>query len=242
MNKLSIKDSITSKYIDQLDDSFENTIGLDNSKYLYIEDKILKLNLDNQLLHIDFSSPDLLNRINPKTKKCNVIQAVEGRSKNKLNILDVTAGLGMDSFILAARGHSLTSLEKDPYIYLLLADALNRAKESKQLSEIAARIDLINIDSNIYLQTSKILFDCVYVDPMFPTRRKSAKVKQAMQILHKIAFNEECSNAELLENIIKAKRTKKAIVKRPINAEFLSGEKPTSQLKGKTNRFDVYSL
>ncbi|MBK2007301.1 class I SAM-dependent methyltransferase, partial [Francisella orientalis] len=33
-----------------------------------------------------------------------------------------------------------------------------------------------------------------------------------------------------------------AVVKRPINADFLYDKKPTSQLKGKTNRFDVYSL
>ena len=77
---------------------------------------------------------------------------------------------------------------------------------------------------------------------MFPPRRKSAKVKQGMQVLHEIAFNDENYNSLLLKNILETKKAKKVIVKRPIHAELLCNKKPSSQLKGKTNRFDIYSL
>ena len=211
-------------------------------KYLYLENDNLKLHHDNKELFIDFNDSETLNRINPKAKKCSVVQAVEGRSRAKLTILDTTAGLGSDTVTLAARGHTLITLEKDPYLYLLLKDALQRAQQIYYLKEIITKITLINIDSNHYILTTDKSFDCVYVDPMFPSRKKSAKVKQGMQILHQVAFNDEISNSNLLDNIIQGRITKKAVVKRPINAGFLSNKKPSSQLKVKANRFDIYSL
>ncbi|GMN89281.1 class I SAM-dependent methyltransferase [Francisella sciaenopsi] len=225
-----------------IDIEFEYILSNQDNKYLYVEDNILKLHYKDKELFIDFNSSEILNRIDPKTKKCSIVQAVEGRSKDKLNILDTTTGLGRDTFTLAARGHRLTSLEKDSYIYILLVDALHRARQTLNLKDIANQIDLINIDANEYINTTNISFDCIYIDPMFPPRNKSAKVKQGMQVLHDIAFNNDESNSNLLKNIILSKKTKKAVVKRPINADFLYGKKPTSQLKGKTNRFDVYSL
>ncbi|AJI52597.1 class I SAM-dependent methyltransferase [Francisella philomiragia] len=240
---MNIYDLAVKSHIENITDTeFEYILSNQDDKYLYVEDNILKLHYKDKELFIDFNSSEILNRIDPKTKKCSVVQAVEGRSKDKLNILDTTAGLGRDTFTLAARGHRLISLEKDCYIFLLLVDALNRAKQTSNLKDIANQIDLINIDANEYINTTNISFDCIYIDPMFPPRNKSAKVKQGMQVLHDIAFNNDESNSNLLKNIILSKKTKKAVVKRPINADFLYGKKPTSQLKGKTNRFDVYSL
>ena len=63
-----------------------------------------------------------------------------------------------------------------------------------------------------------------------------------MQILHQVGFNDETSNSNLLDNITQAQITTKAVVKRQINSDFLSNRQPSSQLKGKTNRFDIYSL
>lgn len=239
---INVFDSTTQKHLDKLEKvSFEPLISKD-SKYLFYDGKSLKLFHKNKELSIDFNKQEILNRVNPKAKKCSVVQAVEGRSKNKLTILDTTAGLGRDSFTLAARGHKVVAIEKDPYIYLLLLDALRRAKQLDNLNTITSNITIINTDSNEYIFDTNEYFDCIYIDPMFPARRKSAKVKQGMQILHDIAFNDEDSNSNLLKNILQSQKTKKAIVKRPINADFLYNKKPSSQLKGKTNRFDIYSL
>ncbi|BCD89943.1 ribosomal RNA small subunit methyltransferase J [Francisella halioticida] len=239
---ISTLDELTKNHINKLtDNKFEYT-KLQANKFLCYDNSILKLSDKNQELFIDFNSNDILNRINPKSKKCSVVQAIEGRSKEKLKILDTTTGLGRDTFTLASRGHQITSIEKDVYIYLLLCDALYRASQIESISHIATNITLINLDSNQYILTTEQLFDCIYVDPMFPPRRKSAKVKQDMQILHKIAFNDENHNTLLLKNILKTQKAKKVIVKRPIYAEFLYNKKPSSQLKGKINRFDIYSL
>ncbi|AJC49536.1 16S rRNA methyltransferase [Allofrancisella guangzhouensis] len=211
-------------------------------KYLFYENNFLKLNNNNKKLYIDFNNNDMWNRIDPQTKKCSVVQAIEGRNKSKLYILDTTAGLGRDSFTLAARGHRVTAIEKDPYIFLLLSDAIKRAKDISNLEAITKNIKLINNDSCDYILNTQEFFDCIYIDPMFPPRKKSAKVKSDMQSLHELLQNNEDNNKLLFDNAYSSAKAKKIIVKRPINGVFLSDKKPTSQLKGKTNRFDVYSL
>ncbi|MGQ4002547.1 class I SAM-dependent methyltransferase [Francisellaceae bacterium CB300] len=238
-----INNSQTSDYLKNFDiDGLATHTHTDEIKYLSIIDSKLTLLNNGYNLTIDFNDKDIQSRIDPKSKKCSVVQAVEGRSKSKLKILDTTAGLGRDTFTLASRGHLITAIEKNPYIYLLLLDAIERAKKDPNLVDVAKNITLLNADSSDYILSSLEVFDCVYVDPMFPERKKSAKVKQNMQIMHEIAFNDENINTLLLENAFKKNIAKKVIVKRPINAEYLSAKKPSAQIKGKTNRFDIYSI
>lgn len=212
------------------------------NKHLSIIDNKLTLLNNNYQLSIDFNAPDILSRIDPKLKKCSVVKAIEGRTKNKLKILDTTAGLGRDTFTLASRGHLVVAIEKDPYIYLLLLDALERANKAPRLKHIAQNITLLNADSSEYILSTSEIFDCIYIDPMFPERKKSAKVKQHMQIMHEIAFNNENINTLLLDNAIKMNTAKKIIVKRPVSAQYLSDKQPSAQIRGKTNRFDIYSV
>ncbi len=238
---LFTKDPTTYRYIERLISS-SNLIIKPNDKYLFLQDVNLKLFCNSKVLFIDFNDKDILSRIDPRSKKCSVVKAVEGRSKNKLEILDATAGLGIDTFTLASRGHLVTAIEKDPYIYLLLLDALERAKNEYSLKQIADKITLINTDSTNYIDTTNKQFDAIYIDPMFPERKKSAKVKQNMQIMHQVVFNDENINSQILDNAFISCIAKKLIVKRPTNAEYLSEKKPSAQIKGKTNRFDIYSI
>ncbi|QIV94049.1 16S rRNA methyltransferase [Allofrancisella frigidaquae] len=241
MITINVFDNNTIDQIKDLNLRFDFSICKED-KYLFYGNGFLKLYNKNKELYIDFNCNDILNRINPQAKKCSVIQAVEGRNKSKLHILDTTAGLGRDFFTLAARGHKITAIEKDPYIFLLLSDSIKRAKDIPTLGLITKNITLIHNDSCDYISTTNEFFDCIYIDPMFPPRKKSAKVKLDMQSLHELLQNNENSNKSLFDNAYSSAKAKKIVVKRPINGSFLSDRKPTSQLKGKTNRFDVYSL
>jgi 16S rRNA (guanine1516-N2)-methyltransferase len=238
----NVLDLDTADHIQKLHSNNQCVTVYDKTKHLYYSEGILKLCSDSKSFHIDFNSSDILNRINPRLKKCSVIQAVEGNKKGVLEILDATAGLGRDMFTLASRGHNVTAIEQDIYIYLLLTDALLRARELTSLQHIANNINLINGNSSAYIHKTDNTFDCIYLDPMFPTRRKSAKVKQNMQLLHTIVINDEDTNKSLFDSAIHSKKAKKVIVKRPAKAELLSDKKPSSQLIGKANRFDIYSL
>lgn len=211
--------------------------------YLEYEDDVLTLKHSDSLLTlcVDFNSHDIQNRIKPNTAKLDLIKAIEGKGKDILSILDMTAGLGQDSFSLAARGHTIDAIEQNPYVFLLLQDGLRRAIEESNLAEITDRISLYFANSthlDHVHQAGK--YNVIYLDPMFPERTKSAKVKKNMQLLHDLVGIDEQSN-KLLFQQAKVLNPKKIVVKRPRLGDFIGHQKPTSQVIGKSSRFDVYA-
>lgn len=70
--------------------------------------------------------------------------------------IDATAGLGQDSFLLAAAGFTVYMFEQDPIIAALLEDALNRAQSDPALANIVERMHLFTEDSISALQRLSI--------------------------------------------------------------------------------------
>ena len=155
-----------------------------------------------------------------------------------LRALDATAGLGEDSFLLAAAGFQVDLYELDPVIAALLKDALRRAKEDPRLSEIAERMVLHEGDSIEAMKTLDPVYDVVFLDPMFPAREKSALVKKKFQLLH--GLEKPCEDEEALFSAALKLRPKKLVVKRPVKGAFLAGRKPDYSLKGKAVRYDCF--
>ena len=93
------------------------------------------------------------------------------------NVLDATAGLGRDAFVLATLGCHVTMMERMPIVAALLEDGLERAKLSSEVNDITERMNLIHASSieNMSLATRP---DVIYLDPMYPHREKSAAVKK----------------------------------------------------------------
>ena len=176
----------------------------------------------------------------------------------KPKVLDLTAGLGRDSFVLASLGASLLMLERHPIVFALLQDGLTRAREhvldrvlgetdQENLAEILSRISLVGQDAAGYLQAldgrSKpgvIYPDVIYIDPMFPSREKSSKVKKEMQLFHQLVGADDDSFALL--SLALEKAIYRVVVKRPAHAPFLAEQKPGYSLKGKSTRYDIYPI
>ena len=161
-------------------------------------------------------------------------------------IVDATAGLGQDSFVLADSGCEVLMLERSPIVAALLADGLQRAaaNEDAHLLDTMTRLQLVEQDSFSYLQT--LLeggVDVVYLDPMFPERNKSAKVKKEMQLFHQLVGVPDGDPTEEQMLLAEARRVAKyrVVVKRPPKAPVLAGQKPNFELKSKAVRFDVYT-
>ena len=160
------------------------------------------------------------------------------------SILDLTAGLGTDGFILASLGCDVELVERNPIIYCLLEDGIRRAIDSaatdKVLMEIIRRLNLTENESIDFLsQLSKARrVDVIYLDPMFPRRQKAAKVKKEMQAFQSIVGDDPDADALLARAMNVAKY--RVVVKRPNHARFLGQLKPTYSLKGKSTRFDIY--
>ena len=158
------------------------------------------------------------------------------KNMNGGTIADVTAGWGRDAWLLAYRGFQVTMFERNPYLAFLLAQGLQQAQHDPQLAEVAARLTLRSGDSKAVLDT---LFDAVYLDPMFPERRKKANVKKQMQALHNLLGGEESDGAALLAHARKNAQHR-VVVKRPQGAPYVGDEKPHHSLDAPNTRYDIY--
>jgi len=154
------------------------------------------------------------------------------------SIVDATAGLGRDAFLLASAGARVTLLERSAEVYALLKDALARAKaESPELAEIIARMILVHGDARDHLPELKP--DVVIVDPMHPPRRNTALVKKEMRQLSAIVGADE--DAHELMRIALASARERVVLKWPLRAAaLLATPKPSHQFAGKTVRYEVF--
>jgi 16S rRNA (guanine1516-N2)-methyltransferase len=175
-----------------------------------------------------------------------IAKAIGVSGKFSPQVLDLTAGLGGDSFVLASLGSTVTMLERNPIVHSLLADGLSRAELSAEddsdLGAIMARITLIEANSADYLQqgSDSLSADVVYLDPMFPERKKSAKVKKQMQAFHAIVGTDP--DADKLLSLALDVANYRVVVKRPTGADYLANSKPSYSLEGKSTRYDIYTL
>ncbi|MGV6808850.1 MAG: class I SAM-dependent methyltransferase [bacterium] len=162
------------------------------------------------------------------------------------HVLDATAGLGRDAFVLASLGCTVTLLERHPMIYALLADAWQRLRQSaaQDLQAIAQRMQLYHQNAIDYLEQitltshDQLLPEVIYLDPMFPERKKSAQVKKEMQCFHQLVGPDHDS-VLLLEKALQAAQ-RRIVVKRPRLAEPLANKPPAFVITGKSTRYDVY--
>lgn len=150
--------------------------------------------------------------------------------------VDATAGLGEDAFLLAAAGFSVMLFERDAVIAELLQDTLRRAQEDDEIAGIASRMRFAGGDSIEGFRTLAVRPDVVYLDPMFPARRKSAAVKKKFQLLHRL--ESPCEEQEALLSAALATHPRKVVVKRPAKGELLAGVKPSYSIAGKAVRYD----
>lgn len=160
-------------------------------------------------------------------------------------VLDTTAGMAGDAFVLATLGCPVTMIERSAIVYCLIENAIERASLHDSFQTILQQgFQAINRDARDYireqLKMGKPAPDVIYLDPMFPQKQKSALVKKDMQILQRLHVNED-DNAELLE-VALLFAVKRVVVKRPINAGTISDRKPDTCIKSKKTRYDIYTI
>jgi 16S rRNA (guanine1516-N2)-methyltransferase len=188
-------------------------------------------------LWVDFEGPAARLRLRHPGREL-VVRATKVRHTVRPLIIDATAGLGRDGFLLAAAGCRVRMFERNPVVAALLLDGLQRAGHSPAIAAITERIQLIAGNVLDYLAFLDEHPDVIYLDPMFPQRSKSAKVKQDLRLLQ--LLDDKSEEPEQLLQAALAVRPKKVVVKRPLKGPLLPGPHPSYMLKGKAVRFDVY--
>lgn len=215
------------------------------------------------LLNQNINRLELLNAAEPKTKAiCVDFEAGKAHHRRlygggkgqdfskalglqkfpQATIIDATAGLGGDAFVMATLGCKVTLLERNTIVQQLLSDGLARAdsSEDSEVQVIATRMRLVQQHAITYLESLETdeYPQLIYLDPMFPHREKSALVKKEMRFFHDIVGKDEDSS-ELLE-IALTRAIERVIVKRPTKADTLNSRKPDFDIRGKTVRYDIY--
>ncbi|GLX83770.1 ribosomal RNA small subunit methyltransferase J [Thalassotalea loyana] len=153
------------------------------------------------------------------------------------SVLDATAGLGRDAFVLASLGCNVTLNERVPAVAALLENGLSRANLSTEIAPITKNM-VLRHGSSIDAMTACGEHDVVYLDPMYPHREKSAAVKKEMRVFQTLV-GEDLDADDLFEPAY-ALAKYRVVVKRPNYADFIAGKKPSMSIKMKKNRFDVY--
>ncbi|OAN19162.1 16S rRNA methyltransferase [Photobacterium jeanii] len=159
-------------------------------------------------------------------------------------VLDGTAGLGRDAFVLASLGCYVQMVERHPVVAALLDDGLARAKQDPDIGGwVSERMSLLHASSQQALvdlaqQDGFVAPDVVYLDPMYPHKKKSALVKKEMRVFQSLVGADLDADGLLAPAMALA--TKRVVVKRPDYAEFLDLVKPSTAIETKKNRFDVY--
>ena len=153
-------------------------------------------------------------------------------------LVDATAGFADDSLILAAAGFQVRMYEYDEVIAALLQDAMERARQIPELTDVVSRMELVCGDSVEGMKNLDYKPDIVLLDPMFPARQKSALIKKKFQLIQRL--ESPCTTEEDLLEAAMAADPKRIVIKRPLKGPFLAGKKPSYSLEGKAIRYDCF--
>tara|TARA_Y200000002_G_scaffold118484_2_gene96986 strand:- start:2204 stop:3016 length:813 start_codon:yes stop_codon:yes gene_type:complete len=227
-----------------IDNYLSEQLEMAHPVVLFLEETGLSLRIIQLVkgaIFADFYGPSVSYRRTKGGGRRQMLAKAVGLKKGACpTVIDCTAGLGRDAFVLASLGCRVVMLERVTVIHALLNDGLLQARiqSCSELNEILDRMELISSDAHNYLKLPELTTDVVYLDPMFPERNKGALVKKEMQIFHNFIGMDDDSDALL--NLALSIAGQRVVVKRPRIAPYLSNSKPSYTLEGKSNRFDIY--
>lgn len=211
---------------------------------LHYDDKGLSLYKTDEpklgAINVDFVTGAVAHRRKFGGGKGQSIAKAVGLNKGATPVvLDATAGLGRDGFVLASLGCKVILHERHPVVAALLYDGLERAYNDSEIGPwMQQNMSLIFGSSHTLLAQCNSMPDVVYLDPMFPHREKSALVKKEMRVFQELVGGD--TDADDLLEFAYPLASKRVVVKRPDYAPFLNDKTPSMQIKTKKNRFDVY--
>ena len=203
---------------------------------------------DGAKMNIDFTQGKAALRQAQPSKDQSLVRALGLHKLNEaqrrsIHVIDATAGLGQDGWIIACQGCKTTLLEQSSLVAAMLHHAIEYAARQPTLASIANHVEVINVRSQDYLaQADNVIKpDIIYLDPMFPSKKKQAKVKKGMQFLQ--ALLPETDNRHLLKHALDA-ATNRVVVKRPTGADVIAGTEnwggQLTTVETDATRFDIY--
>ncbi len=188
-------------------------------------------------LRLDFTQLSKRGRASANLSRRQPLARAIGRDARR--VIDATAGLGQDAALLAAMGFEVTGIERSNVLAAMLNEAMGRAENDPPTAKMLGnRLRFQHGDARKLLAGGALeAVDCVYLDPMFPPKRKASALakKEIRQVRALVGEDEDA--AELLSA---ARRTaRRVVVKRPTYAPPLASDIAT-MIEGNLVRYDVY--
>ncbi|WP_337064997.1 16S rRNA (guanine(1516)-N(2))-methyltransferase RsmJ [Rouxiella badensis] len=169
-----------------------------------------------------------------------VAKAVGIKGSYLPDVVDATAGLGRDAFVLAALGCRVRMIERNPVVAALLDDGLSRGYRDAEIGAwLQERMTLLHGSSLTALSKITPRPQVVYLDPMYPHRQKSALVKKEMRVFQGLVGADD--DADGLLEPARRLATKRIVVKRPDYAPPMADTPAQAAVTTKSHRFDIYT-
>ncbi len=208
--------------------------------YLFIDQNGLALQIMAKPspgpLRVEFSK--LHKRIADALLNQNLLKACGVRKTNRPSVLDATAGLGTDSFLLTAAGCCVEALEVNPIVYALLSDGFDRYKQlGRQEQELISRLKIRN-ENFLDINAGREKVEVVYLDPMFPPKSNTAQPRKGMAYVQNL-IGSDCQSEKMFE-IAKKHAQERVVVKRAKSSPNITETQADITFKGSSSRFDVY--
>lgn len=185
-----------------------------------------------------FSDYDMTSQAGADPKQ-NLFRACGIHKKSSQRILDCCAGTGGDAFMLHSQGAEILSCERDPIVFQLLQDVMQREIRSDKWT-------LLQQDACTYIADQSDLscvHDIIYIDPMFRSERKRRAAEgKLMRALRYIA-GDDLDSEELVE-VAALSTVPVVVLKRPLRSQAMNLPQRhcNNSIKGKGHRLDVYRL
>ena len=191
------------------------------------------------MLKCSFIEGPILHRLKyGKGRGQNLARAVGMKSNKNRNIIDATAGLGYDAFILASLGAKVTLIERSEKMHEILQNGINEGVSfGGEIKKIINRMDLLFGDSKDILP--KLSPEVIMIDTMYKDRKKTALVKNNMRLVREIV-GPDSDYVELLKVALSCAKNR-VVMKQPRYADPIKEiRKCSHQILGKTIRYDIF--
>ena len=191
------------------------------------------------MLKCTFIEGPILHRLKyGKGRGQNLAKAVGMKSNKNRNIIDATAGLGYDSFILASLGAKVTLIERSQKMHTLLQNGIDEGISfGGEIEKIVNRMELLFGDSKDILP--KLTPEVIMIDTMYKDRKKTALVKNNMRLVRDIV-GPDSDYIELLEVALSCAKNR-VVLKQPRYADPIREiRKCSHQILGKSIRYDIF--
>ncbi|MGA5657189.1 16S rRNA (guanine(1516)-N(2))-methyltransferase RsmJ [Rahnella contaminans] len=192
-------------------------------------------------IFVDFAGGTMAHRRKFGGGRGEAVAKAVGIKGNYLpDVVDATAGLGRDAFVLASLGCKVRMLERNPVVAALLDDGLARGYRDAEIGPwLRERMTLLHASSLTALSELSPKPEVVYLDPMYPHKQKSALVKKEMRVFQGLVGPDE--DADGLLEPARRLATKRIVVKRPDYAPPMADIAAQAAVVTKSHRFDIYT-